>query len=156
MSKKIKKIFIGNDHAGKDLKDFIVGFLKENYKDIEVINLGVDSYESCDYPDYALAVSLEVIKNEDSLGILICGTGIGMSITANKLKGIRAALCYNSTAAKLARLHNNANILCLGQRIIGPELAKDIVNTFINTEFEGNRHLNRINKISKIEQNNLC
>jgi len=153
MNKKVKKIFIGNDHAGKDLKDFLINFLKENYKEIEVINVGTDSYESCDYPDYAKKVSLNVLKEEDSIGILICGTGIGMSIAANKIKGIRAALCYNSTTAKLARQHNNANILCLGQRIIGFELAKDIVDTFIKTEFEGNRHLNRIIKINKIEQN---
>jgi len=153
MNKKVKKIFIGNDHAGKDLKDFLINFLKENYQEIEVINLGTDSYESCDYPDYAKEVSLNVLREEDSIGILICGTGIGMSIAANKIRGIRAALCYNSTAAKLARQHNNANILCLGQRIIGFELAKDIVDTFIKTEFEGNRHLNRIIKINKIEQN---
>ncbi len=152
MNKKVKKIFIGNDHAGKDLKDFLINFLKENYKEIEVINLGTDSYESCDYPDYAKKVSLNVLKDEDSIGILICGTGIGMSIAANKIRGIRAALCYNSTAAKLARQHNNANILCLGQRIIGFELAKDIVDTFIKTEFEGNRHLNRIIKINQIEE----
>jgi ribose 5-phosphate isomerase B len=152
MNKKAKKIFIGNDHAGKDLKDFLINFLKENYQEIEVINLGTDSYESCDYPDYAKKVSLNVLKEEDSIGILICGTGIGMSIAANKIRGIRAALCYNSTTAKLARQHNNANILCLGQRIIGFELAKDIVDTFIKTEFEGNRHLNRIIKINQIEQ----
>jgi ribose 5-phosphate isomerase B len=152
MNKKVKKIFIGNDHAGKDLKDFLINFLKNNYQEIEVINLGTDSYESCDYPDYAKEVSLNVLREEDSIGILICGTGIGMSIAANKIKGIRAALCYNSTTAKLARQHNNANILCLGQRIIGFELAKDIVDTFIKTEFEGNRHLNRIIKINKIEQ----
>jgi len=153
MNKKVKKIFIGNDHAGKDLKDFLINFLKNNYQEIEVINVGTDSYESCDYPDYAKEVSLNVLKEEDSIGILICGTGIGMSIAANKIKGIRAALCYNSTTAKLARQHNNANILCLGQRIIGFELAKDIVDTFIKTEFEGNRHLNRIIKINQIEQN---
>ncbi len=152
MNKKIKKIFIGNDHAGKDLKDFLINFLKNNYQEIEIINVGTDSYESCDYPDYAKKVSLNVLKEEDSIGILICGTGIGMSIAANKIRGIRAALCYNSTAAKLARQHNNANILCLGQRIIGFELAKDIVDTFIKTEFEGNRHLNRIIKINQIEQ----
>jgi ribose 5-phosphate isomerase B len=152
MNKKIKKIFIGNDHSGKDLKDFLINFLKENYQEIEVINLGTDSYESCDYPDYAKKVSLNVLKEEDSIGILICGTGIGMSIAANKIRGIRAALCYNSTAAKLARQHTNANILCLGQKIIGFELAKDIVDTFIKTEFEGNRHLNRIIKINQIEQ----
>ena len=152
MNKKVKKIFIGNDHAGKDLKDFLINFLKENYKEIEVINVGTDSYESCDYPDYAKEVSLNVLREEDSIGILICGTGIGMSIAANKIKGIRAALCYNSTTAKLARQHNNANILCLGQRIIGFELAKDIVDTFIKTEFEGNRHLNRIIKINQIEE----
>ena len=153
MNKKVKKIFIGNDHAGKDLKDFLINFLKNNYQEIEVINLGTDSYESCDYPDYAKEVSLNVLREEDSIGILICGTGIGMSIAANKIRGIRAALCYNSTTAKLARQHNNSNILCLGQRIIGFELAKDIVDTFIKTEFEGNRHLNRIIKINKIEQN---
>jgi ribose 5-phosphate isomerase B len=152
MNKKVKKIFIGNDHAGKDLKDFLINFLKNNYQEIEVINVGTDSYESCDYPDYAKEVSLNVLKEEDSIGILICGTGIGMSIAANKIRGIRAALCYNSTTAKLARQHNNANILCLGQRIIGFELAKDIVDTFIKTEFEGNRHLNRIIKINQIEQ----
>jgi ribose 5-phosphate isomerase B len=152
MNKKVKKIFIGNDHAGKDLKDFLINFFKNNYQEIEVINVGTDSYESCDYPDYAKEVSLNVLKEEDSIGILICGTGIGMSIAANKIRGIRAALCYNSTTAKLARQHNNANILCLGQRIIGFELAKDIVDTFIKTEFEGNRHLNRIIKINQIEQ----
>ncbi len=150
---KIKKVFIGNDHAGKDLKEFIVNYLKDNYNYIDVINLGTDSYESCDYPDYAKLVSLKVLENEDSIGILICGTGIGMSIAANKIPGIRAALCYNSTAAKFARLHNNANILCLGQRIIGTELVKDIIDTFIKTEFEKGRHLKRINKIEQINNN---
>ncbi|MCX7871189.1 MAG: ribose 5-phosphate isomerase B [bacterium] len=149
----IKKVFIGNDHAGKDLKELIISYLKDNYSDIEVINLGTDSYESCDYPDYAKSVSLKVLENEDSIGVLICGTGIGMSIAANKIPGIRAALCYNSTAAKFARLHNNANVLCLGQRMIGIELAKDIIDTFIKTEFEKGRHLQRVNKIEYINKN---
>lgn len=147
----ITRVYIGSDHAGFNLKKIIVEYIINNF-DLEVIDKGTYSESSCDYPVYAEEVCKEVQKDPHSVGILICGTGIGMSIAANKFENIRAALCYNSTTSKLARLHNDANVLCLGGRIIGPEVAKDIVFTFLTTPFEGGRHKKRIEKISEIER----
>ena len=139
------RIAIGNDHAGVDLKEKIVEFLKcEGH---EVTNVGTDTKESIDYPDVARAVAKLVNINECDYGIVICGTGIGISFAANKVLGIRCALCHNSFTAKLSRLHNDANVLSLGARVIGDELAVDIVDTFINTKFEGGRHEKRVCKI---------
>ncbi|RRD39484.1 ribose 5-phosphate isomerase B [Leptotrichia sp. OH3620_COT-345] len=139
------KIVIGNDHAGVDLKTKIVEFLRK--KGHEVINIGTDTLDSIDYPDIAKEVSQKIINREAEYGVLICGTGIGISISANKIKGIRAALAHNEFTARLSRLHNNANIIALGARVIGDELATSCVDTFINTDFEGGRHAKRVGKI---------
>ncbi|MCS7243946.1 MAG: ribose 5-phosphate isomerase B [Candidatus Calescibacterium sp.] len=145
------KVFVGSDHAGFNLKKIIIEYIINNF-DVEVVDKGTYSESSCDYPDYAMEVCREVQKYPNSVGILICGTGIGMSIVANKFENIRAALCSNSTAAKFARLHNDSNVLCLGGRIIGQETAKDIVKTFLETSFEGGRHQKRVEKIQEIEK----
>ena len=142
------KIIIGNDHAGVELKQNLVKYLEE--KGNEVINVGTDTHESVDYPDIAEAVGKLVLENKDSLGIIVCGTGIWISIAANKLKGIRAALCHNELTARLARQHNDANIISLGARIIGEDLAKACVEAFLETEFEGGRHLRRVCKIDEV------
>lgn len=139
------KIAIGADHAGYDLKEFLKNYLIT--KGIEVIDKGAYSLESVDYPTFAKSVSNSILEKEADLGILVCGTGIGISISANRHKGIRAALCTNSTMAKLTRQHNDANILVLGSRMTGDILAIDILESFLETEFEGGRHLNRINAI---------
>ncbi|WP_018963041.1 ribose 5-phosphate isomerase B [Coprothermobacter platensis] len=143
------RVVIGADHAGYHLKELV----KENLIELghEVIDKGTNSLESVDYPDYAAAVCTDIEKN-GGFGILICGTGIGMSIAANKFPGIRAALAYDLYAAKKARQHNDANVLCLGGRVLGPDIATEIVQTFLNTSFEGGRHLRRIRKIEKIEE----
>lgn len=139
------KLVIGNDHAGVDLKNTIKEHLrKQGY---EVINVGTDTLDSVDYPDIARKVSEVVLDGKAQYGILICGTGIGISISANKVEGIRAALAYNEFTARLSRLHNDANIIALGARVIGDELAKACVDTFIATEFEGGRHARRVGKI---------
>ena len=144
------KIAIGNDHGAVEYKNTIVSMLEE--EGYEVVNCGTDALDSCDYPDYAKKVADLVASKEVDRGIVICGTGIGISIAANKVKGIRCGLCTNTTMAQLTREHNDANILAMGQRIIGIELAKDIVHTFLTTPFsEGERHKGRIAKIAEIE-----
>ena len=140
-----KKIIIGSDHAGYDLKNKIIPFLQElgyNTKDI-----GCFTKESVDYPTIAKELASEIANGEYEKGILICGTGIGMSIVANKIKGIRAVVCSDTTSAKFSRQHNNTNILCFGERIIGEFLAKDICKIWLETEFESERHLRRVNSI---------
>ena len=139
------QIAIGSDHGGFEYKSEIIDYLKENgytYTDV-----GTYSKESCDYPIIAKKVAQKIVSGEADRGILICGTGIGMSIAANKVKGIRAALCSDTFSAKATRAHNNSNILCLGQRVIGDCLALDIVTIWLNTEFEGGRHQRRIDEI---------
>ena len=143
------KIGIGNDHAGTVLKLVIAEHLKA--KGMEVIDFGVGLDEKADYPDQAVLVSKAVLESKVDKGILICGTGIGISIAANKIRGIRAALCSESYSARMAVEHNNANILALGARVIGEELAKNIVDTFFSAEFEGGRHQNRLDIISSLE-----
>lgn len=143
------KIGIGSDHGGYELKDSIKKHLIEN--DIEVIDYGTDSTESVDYPDFGKKVAESVVSNEVDRGIVICGTGIGISIAANKVKGIRAALCTDSYSAKMSMEHNNANVLALGARVLGEGLALDIVDTWINSKFQAGRHERRVNKISEIE-----
>ena len=142
---RIMKIVIGNDHAGVDLKNKVKEELRK--KGHEVINVGTDTLDSVDYPDIAALASEKVLSGEAQFGILICGTGIGISIAANKIKGIRAALCHNEYTAKLSRLHNNANIIALGARVLGEDLGLACVEAFINTEFEGGRHAKRVGKI---------
>ena len=139
------KIVIGNDHAGVDLKNKVKEELRK--KGHEVINVGTDTLDSVDYPDIVALASEKVLSGEAQFGILICGTGIGISIAANKIKGIRAALAHNEFTAKLSRLHNDANIIALGARVLGDSLAIACVETFINTEFEGGRHARRVGKI---------
>jgi ribose 5-phosphate isomerase B len=145
------KIAVASDHAGFKLKEIIKNFLKENFK-FEIEDFGTNSEESCDYPDYAKIAALNVAKKKCKFGIIICGTGIGASIVANKIPGIRAALCSEPLSAKFSRSHNNANILCLGARIIGEEMAKEIVKVFLEENFSGGRHKRRIKKIKKIEE----
>ncbi|ACO84208.1 ribose 5-phosphate isomerase B [Clostridium botulinum] len=144
------KIALGSDHAGLPLKNEIIKHLEG--KGIEIKDFGTYTEESCDYPDYAQKVAEKVVAKEFDFGILICGTGIGISIAANKVKGVRAALCSDTFSAHACREHNNANILALGQRVVGVGLALDIVDNFLNAEFQGGRHENRINKMMGIEK----
>ncbi|MBM4141113.1 MAG: ribose 5-phosphate isomerase B [Nitrospira sp.] len=144
------KIAIGSDHAGFELKKEIISLL--NDLGIESIDYGTNGTESVDYPDIGIKVSEAVSNKKIERGILICGTGIGMSIVANKFPGVRASLCNDLFTAKMSRLHNDANILVLGGRIVGKDLAKEIVKTWINTPFEGERHCIRLNKIAQIEE----
>ncbi|MGD9818587.1 MAG: ribose 5-phosphate isomerase B [Desulfomonilaceae bacterium] len=137
------KMAIGCDHAGYDLKIILKEYLLG--RQVDLIDLGCHSLTSCDYPKFAQDVCLSIFKGEASLGILVCGTGIGMSMSANRFKGIRAALCANEYHARMSRAHNNANVLCLGSRVIGSELALSILSVWLDTEFEGNRHLRRVN-----------
>lgn len=146
----MNKIIIGADHGGFELKGHIVKYLVE--QGFEVEDVGTYSEESCDYPDIAQKLAKRVASGEFEKGILICGTGIGISISANKIKGIRAALCGDVYSAKMTRKHNDANILCMGGRVVGRELAFMIVDTFLNTEFEGGRHQRRIDKIHNLEK----
>ena len=139
------KLCIGSDHAGYILKEKIKDFLIN--KDISVIDLGPFSMYSVDYPDYAKKVAKRVLLKKSDLGILICGSGTGMAITANKFKGIRAAQCYNKSSTILSRQHNNANVICLGARILKKNEALKLVFYFLNTKFEAGRHQKRINKI---------
>ena len=141
------RISIGNDHAGVEYKNYIKEYLIA--KDIEVNNYGTDSMDSVDYPDFAHPVSNDVNEKKSDLGILICGSGNGVCMTANKYKNVRAALCWNKELALLSKSHNNANIVCIPARFIEKEEALDIIKTFISEEFEGGRHERRVNKISK-------
>ena len=140
------KIAIGGDHAGYEYKGIIIDLLEN--MDKEVKDFGAFSSDSVDYPDFAHPVSSAVEEGEFDLGVLICGSANGVAITANKHAGIRAAICWNTELAALARQHNNANIVCLPARFIESELAKEIVKTFLDTEFKGGRHERRVSKIS--------
>ncbi|MGX7196399.1 ribose 5-phosphate isomerase B [Enterococcus olivae] len=147
------KIAIGNDHGGYELKSAIVEHLQA--KGIEVTDVGTDSATPGDYPDYAKQVSQKVVEKEVDYGILVCGTGIGMSIAANKVEGIRAALVGDVFSAKATKEHNNTNVLCLGQRVLGEGLALMIVDTWVSTEYSTEeRHERRLQKLAKIEQGN--
>ena len=140
----MKKIFISSDHAGYNLK---INIIKKLSKKQKIVDLGPSSKNSVDYPDYAHKLSKKVSYNKGSFGILICGSGMGMSITANKNKKIRAALCYSIKNTKLSRLHNNANIITLGERLINKNKVFNLIRVFLKTKFEGGRHLRRIKKI---------
>ncbi len=140
------KIVMGSDHAGFELKEHVRKYLLE--KGVEVEDQGAYSLESVDYPDFAKKVS-EAVLEQGILGILICGTGIGISIAANRHRGIRAALCENEFSARMSRAHNNANILCMGGRVVGIGVAESIVDAFLSTEFEGGRHARRVEKIER-------
>ena len=143
------KLAIGADHGGFELKNEIVGFLKKIGK-IEVIDFGTAGPDSVDYPDFGKKVSEAVSNGQADRGILICGTGIGMSIVANRYPKIRAALCHDHFTAKMSRQHNDSNILVMGERVIGRGVACEIVQTWLDTEFEGGRHQLRLDKIGKI------
>ena len=144
------KIVLGSDHAGFNLKEKIKKYLKE--QDFSFDDLGTYSTDPVDYPDITLKVAKAVAKGEYRRGIIVCGTGIGTAIAANKVPGIRAALCHDPVSSSFSRTHNDANILTLGERIIGPNLALEIVRIFLTTEFSGGRHIRRVEKIKKIEE----
>jgi ribose 5-phosphate isomerase B len=141
------KIIVGSDHGGFNLKRAIVDDLKE--KGVDVTDFGPETAESVDYPDYAKPLAEKVAAGEYDKGILVCGTGIGMSISANKVKGIRSALVHDTFSAKATRQHNDSNVLAMGERVIGAGLALDIVDIWLNTEFEGGRHERRVCKIEE-------
>lgn len=142
-------IAIGSDHGGVNLKETVKKFLGQ--KGLEYKDFGTNSTDSCDYPDYAKAVCDAVVSGECDKGILICGTGIGMSIAANKVKGIRAAHVTDTYSAAKTREHNNANVICLGERITGCDLALEIVKAYLDAEFLGGRHQTRVDKIMALE-----
>jgi ribose 5-phosphate isomerase B len=145
------KIGLGSDHGGYELKEYIKDYLEK--QNIQYIDYGTYSQESVDYPDYGEKLSRAVVSGEVDRGIAICGTGIGISIACNKVKGIRCALCGDTYSARMSIEHNNANILALGGRVVGKDLAIEIVSTWLNAKFQGGRHERRINKISSIESN---
>jgi ribose 5-phosphate isomerase B len=147
------KVAIASDHGGLNIREEIKGLLNE--MGIEFEDFGCDCETSVDYPDYALPVAQKVANGEFDRGILICGTGIGMSIAANKVKGIRCALVHDTFSARATREHNDTNILAMGERVIGPGLARDIAKIWLTTEFEGGRHATRVGKITDIEKSNL-
>lgn len=144
------KIIIGSDHAGFELKEHLSSFLREN--NIEVIDLGVTDDNPVDYPDIGRAVAEKISAQEYERGILICGTGIGMSIVANRFPGVRAALCHDLYTARLSREHNDANLLVLGGRVLGKGLAKEILQVWLTSKFQGGPHQRRIAKIESLDQ----
>ncbi|MCD7878417.1 MAG: ribose 5-phosphate isomerase B [Candidatus Gastranaerophilales bacterium] len=141
-------IIMGSDHAGFELKENLKEYLLS--KGFKIFDEGINSKEPCDYPLIAKSVAKKVAEKIYNKGILICGSGVGMSICANKIKGIRAVVCSDTTSARFSRLHNNSNILCLGQRIVGGYLAQDICDIWLNTEFEAQRHTARVNMIEEL------
>ena len=147
------KIAIGNDHVAVEMKNHIKKYLED--KGHEIVNFGTDTNERCDYPIYGKIVADAVASGECERGILICGTGIGISLAANKVKGIRAAVCSESYSARLTRQHNDANIIAFGARVVGTATAEMIVDEFISTEYDGGRHQKRIDMITAIEQGEM-
>ena len=143
------KIAIGNDHAAVELKNEIKTYLEQ--KGHQVTNFGTDTSDSVNYPEYGEKVGLAVVSGEYDCGILICGTGVGISIAANKVNGVRVAVCSEPTTARLVKEHNNANIIAFGARIVGTEVAKSIVDAYLEAEFQGGRHQERIDMFSEIE-----
>ncbi|HAD23481.1 MULTISPECIES: ribose 5-phosphate isomerase B [Kandleria] len=144
------KIAIACDHGGFRLKNVLIENMKA--QGVEVVDFGTYSEESCDYPDYASKAAKAVANGECDRGVVVCGTGIGVSITANKVKGIRCALCHDVFSAKATRAHNDANMIAMGQRVIGEGLAVEILNAWLHTEFEGGRHIKRIEKMMALER----
>ena len=143
------KIALGNDHTALEMKAAVKQHLEE--RGIEVLDLGTHSPENCDYPVYGEKVGLAVASGEADLGIAICGTGVGISLAANKVKGVRACVCSEPYTAKLSRMHNNSNVLAFGARVVGDELAKMIVKEWLDAEFEGGRHQRRVDMLMEIE-----
>lgn len=144
------KIAVACDHGGLNLKREVVKYLNAN--GYEVVDFGTDTFDSCDYPDYALPAAEAVASGECERGILICSTGIGVSMVANKVPGVRCAHCHDTYCAEFTRLHNNANVLAMGEKVVGAGYALKIVEIFLKTEFEGGRHSRRVDKISAIEK----
>ncbi|MDO4438564.1 MAG: ribose 5-phosphate isomerase B [Eubacteriales bacterium] len=144
------KIAIGNDHSAVELKNEILAHLES--RGFEVLNVGTDTSDSVDYPLYGEKVAKAVVNKEADLGIAICGTGVGISIACNKVKGIRACCCSEPYSAKLSRMHNNSNVLCFGARVVGSELAKMIVDSWLDAAFEGDRHQRRVNQLGELEE----
>ena len=144
------KIGIANDHAAVEMKNEIMAYVQQ--KGHEVVNYGTDTNDSCDYPVYGEMVGNAVVSGEVERGILICGTGVGISIAANKVKGVRAVVCSEPYTAKLSKMHNNSNILAFGARVVGTEMAKLIVDEWMKTEYEGGRHQRRVDMITAIEE----
>ena len=144
------KIALGSDHGGMKLRQLIAEHLSEAGHTIA--DHGTDSSESCDYPKFAELVSRSVASGEADLGILVCGSGIGMSIAANKIEGVRAALCFNTYMGRMTRMHNDANVLCLGERVLGQGTALSVVDAFVSTSFEGGRHQRRLDLITQLEK----
>jgi ribose 5-phosphate isomerase B len=149
----MKKLVIGCDHAAPELKAIVRDHLIE--RGFDVVDVGTHTTDSCNYPDYAHALCEKIQSGECELGILICGTGIGMSMAANKHKGIRAACCSDTFSARLTRLHNDANVLCFGARVVGQGLALDLADIFVDTEFEGGKHKTRIDMFAAFENGEL-
>ena len=143
------KIALGNDHAATGMKMIVLKYLQD--KGYEVLNLGTDTLDSVDYPRYGAAVGRAVVNGEADFGIAICGSGVGISMAANKIRGVRAVCCSEPYSAKMSRLHNNANVLCFGARVVGPEMAKMIIDEFLAAEFLGGRHAERVKLISELE-----
>ncbi len=144
-NKKINKVLLASDHAGYELKEVIKKFLIKKRK--KILDLGPKNNSSVDYPDFAHLLSKKISKNKNQLGILICGSGTGMTMAANRHKNIRAALCYNPKSTKLSRQHNNANVMAIGSRLTKKNIALKCVNIFLRTSFQGGRHIKRIKKI---------
>ena len=147
-----KTIAIASDHAGREMKEDLKEFLESI--DVDVVDMGVNDDKSVDYPDYGIPLAEKVSKGEVPRGVLVCGTGIGMSILANKFKGVRAALVSDVFTARMAKEHNNANILVIGGRIVGKGLAREMLKTWIEAKFEGGRHQSRLDKITELEKKN--
>ena len=145
----MKKLAIANDHAAIELKNEIMAYLKE--KGYEVVNLGTDEHASCNYPEYGYKAAKMVAEGQVDGGILICGTGLGISLAANKVKGIRCCVCSEPYTARMSREHNNCNMLAFGARVVGPDLAKMIVDEWLSSEFLGGRHQTRVDMIMQIE-----
>jgi ribose 5-phosphate isomerase B len=147
------RFYIATDHAGYNVKDFVKEYLES--KSHEVIDLGPFSNDRVDYPDFAKKCAQKVVEDNGSFGILICGTGIGISVSANKVCGIRAALCHDSYTAAMSRAHNDANILCFGERVVGKGVIESMLDSFCDTPFEGGRHANRVKKIDACSLGNI-
>jgi ribose 5-phosphate isomerase B len=143
------RIAVASDHAGFELKQLLADHLRAGGHD--VVDLGTDDNTSVDYPDFGAAIGTEVADGGSELGVAVCGSGIGICIAANKVKGVRAATVHDVTSARLTRLHNDANVMCLGERFTGPQVALDAVDAFVSTGFEGGRHSRRVNKITSLE-----
>lgn len=153
----MKRVAFSCDHAAVRVRDEVIEMIKSSTSVASVVYMGPDSEKSVDYPDFASPLCEAIQKGEIDIGFLLCGTGIGMSIAANKHKGIRAALCHDHVTAFLCRNHNDANVVCIGERVTGMEVIRDIILTTLNTDFShGERHVGRLDKVKDIEQRELC